>query len=78
MAIWRWKMMLLGVLGSSEKVQSVAELWMIGGEMEQSFVRRQRTELFFLVFGYGCLLCPFLYSGDDLVRDFVPNSNCRK
>jgi len=33
-------MMLWGILGSSEKVWSVAELWMIGGEMEQSFVRR--------------------------------------
>ena len=59
-------------------MQSVAEWWMIGGEMEWSFVRRQRTEPFSLVFGYGCLLHPSPYSGDDLVRDFVPNSDCRK
>ena len=78
MAIWQWKMMLWGVLGSSEKVRSVAELWMIGGEIERSFVRRQRTEPFFLVFGYGCLLHPSLYSRDDLVRDFAPNSDCQK
>jgi len=56
----------------------VVELWIIGGEMEQSFVRRQRTEPFFLVFGYGCLLRPSPYSRDNLVRDFVPNSNCQK
>jgi len=71
-------MMFWGVLGSSKKVRSVAERWMIGGEMEQSFVRRQRTEPFFLVFGYGCLLRPSPYSGDDLVHDFIPNSDCRK
>ena len=69
-------MMLWGVLGSSERVQSVAEQWMIRGEAERSFVRRQRTEPFSLVSGYGCLLRPFLYSGDDLVRGFVPNSDC--
>jgi len=70
--------MLWGVFESSERVRSVAEQWIIGGEKEQSFVRRQRTEPFSLVFGYGCLLRPFPYSGDDLVCDFVPNSDCRK
>ena len=59
-------------------MRSVAELWMIGGEMERNFVRRQRTEPFFLVFSYGCLLRPSLYSGDNLVCDFVPNSDCQK
>jgi len=78
MAIWQWKMMLWGVLGSSEKMRSVVELWMIRDEMGRSFVRRQRTELFFLVFGYGCLLRPSPYSGGDLVRDFVPSSDCQK
>jgi len=78
MAIWRWKMMLWGVLGSSERVRSVAEWWMIRDETEQSFVRRQRNESFSLVFGYGCLLHPSLYSRDDLIHDFVPNSDCRK
>jgi len=59
-------------------MQSVVELWMIGGETEQSFMRRQRTELFSLVFGYGCLLRPSPYSGDNLICDFIPNSNCRR
>jgi len=48
--------MLWGVLGSSKRVWSVAELWMIGDKMEWSFVRRQSTESFSLVFGYGCVL----------------------
>jgi len=47
-------------------------------ETERSFVRRQRTEPFSLVSGYGCLLRPFPYSGDDLVCGFVPNINCRR
>jgi len=64
--------MLWGVLESSKRVQSVAELWMIGGETERSFVRRQCTESFSLVFGDSCLLRPSLYSGDNLVHDFVP------
>jgi len=78
MAIWQWKMMLWGVLGSSERVWSVAELWMIEGKTEWNFVRRQRTELFSLAFGYGCLLRSSPYSGDDLVCNFVPNSNCQR
>jgi len=45
--------------------------------MGQSFVRMQRTGSFSLVFGYGCLLRPFLYSRNNLVRGFVPNSDCR-
>ena len=78
MAIWQWEMMFWRVLGSSERVRSVAERWMIGGKAERSFVRRQRTESFSLVSGYGCLLRPFPYSGDDLVRGFVPSSDCRR
>jgi len=50
---------------------------MIEDEMGRSFVRRQRSGLFSLVFGYSCLLRPFPYSGNDLVRGFVPNSDCR-
>jgi len=51
---------------------------MIGDEMERSFVRRQRSRSFSLVFSYGYLLRPFPYSGNDLVRSFVPNSDCRR
>ena len=69
MVIWR-------VFGNSEMARFAAELWMTGDETEWSFVGRQRTEPFSLVSGYGCLLRPFLYSGDDLVRGFVPNSDC--
>jgi len=70
--------MLWGVLGSSERVRSVEELWMIGGEMEWSFVRRQSTEPFSLVFSYGCLLHPSPCFRDDLIYDFVSNNNCRR
>jgi len=76
MAIWRWKVMFWGVLGSSKRVQSVAELWMIRDETKWSLVRRQSTEPFSLVFSYSCLLHPFPCSGDDLIRDFIPNSDC--
>jgi len=68
--------MFWGFLGSSERVQSVAELWIIADKMEQSLVRRQSTELFSLVFGYGCLLRSSLCSRDNLVCNFVPNSDC--
>jgi len=68
--------MLWGVLESSERVWSVAELWMIRDETGRSFLRRQHTESFSLVFGYGCLLHSSPYSRDSLVCDFVPNSDC--
>ena len=51
---------------------------MTGDKMEQSFVRRQRTELFYPVFGGDCLLPPSSYCRNDLVRDFVPSSDCRR
>jgi len=69
-------MMLWGVLGSSEKVQFVAELSMIGDKTEQSFARRQSTEPFSLVFGGGCLLPSSPCFGDDLIHNFVPSSDC--
>ena len=56
----------------------MVELWTIGDKTERSFVRKQHTESFSLVFGYGCLLRPSPYSRDDLVCDFVPNSGCRR
>jgi len=46
-------------------------------EMEQSFVRRQRTEPFYPVFG-GDYLLPPPYCGNGLVRDFVPSSDYRR
>jgi len=57
-------------------VQSVAELWMIEDETEQSLARRQSTEPFSLVFGDDCLLPLSPYCRNDLVRDFVPSSDC--
>ena len=66
------------VLGNIERVQFVAELWMTRDKMEQSFVRRWSTEPFSLVFGGSCLLPSSLCSGDDLVCNFVPSSNCRR
>jgi len=56
----------------------VVDLWMIGNETEQSFVRRQSTELFYPVFGGGYLLLPSPCFGDNLIRDFVPSNNCQK
>ena len=49
---------------------------MIRNEVEWSFVRRLSTESFSLVFSDDCLQLPSLCYGDDLVRSFVPNSNC--
>ena len=69
-------MMVWGVLGNIERVQFVAELWMTRDKMEQSFVRRWSTEPFSLVFGGSCLLPSSLCSGDDLVCNFVPSSDC--
>ena len=71
MVIWR-------VLGNSGIVQFVAELWMTGDETEQSFARRQSTELFYSAFSGDCLLPPSPYCGNDLVRDFVPSSDCQR
>jgi len=48
---------------------------MIGDETVQNFARRQGTEPFYPVFGGDCLLPPFLYYGNDLVRNFVPSSD---
>ena len=56
----------------------VAELWMSGDEIEQSFARRWRTEPFYPVFSGDCLLPPSLYCGNNLVCNFVPSSDCRK
>ena len=66
----------LGVLGNSEKAQSMADLWMIRDETEQSFVRRQSTEPFYPVFSGDCLLPPSLYCKSDLIRNFIPSSDC--
>ena len=68
----------LGVLGNSEKAQSMADLWMIRDETEQSFVRRQSTELFSLVFGGSCLLLPSPCSRDDLTHEFISSSDCQR
>ena len=54
----------------------VAESWMTRDETERSLARRQSTESFYPVFGGDCLLPPSPYCGNDLVRDFVPNSDC--
>ena len=51
---------------------------MTGNEMEQSFLKRWSTEPFYPVFGGDCLLPPSLYCRNDLVRDFVPSSDCRR
>jgi len=56
----------------------VAELWMTGDEMEQSFARRRSTESFYPVFGGDYLLPPSSYCESDLIRDFVPSSDCRR
>jgi len=61
-----------------ERVQFVVELWIIGNEVEQSFVRRLSTESFSLVFGDDCLQLPSLYYRDNLVHGFVPNSDCQR
>jgi len=58
---------------NSEKAWTVAELQMTGDETEQSFVRRWNNELFYSVFGCGCLLSPSLCSGNGLVHGFVPS-----
>ena len=54
----------------------VAELWMTRAETGWSFARRQSTESFYPVFGGDCLLPPSPYYGNNLVRDFIPSSNC--
>ena len=51
---------------------------MTGDETEQSFARRQSTELFYPVFGGDYLLPPSPYCKNDLVRNFVPSNNCRR
>jgi len=71
-------MIIWGILGNSERVQSVVDLWMFGDEKGQNFVRRWSTEPFFPVFSGGCLLPLFLCSRDDLVCGFIPSSNCQK
>jgi len=71
-------MMIWGVSGNYERTQSVADLWMIGDKSEQSFVRRQSTEPFYSVFGGSYLLLSSLCSRDDLVRNFVPSSDCQR
>jgi len=48
------------------------------GEMEQSFVRRQNTELSYPVFSCGYLLPLFPCSRDNLIYDFVPSGNCQR
>ena len=63
---------------SSVTAQSVADLWMIGGETEQSFVRRRIIEPLSLVFSGGYLLLPSPCSGDNFVYGFVPSNNCQK
>ena len=49
---------------------------MTGDKMEQSFARRRSTEPFYSVFGGDCLQPPSLYCENNLVRDFVPSSDC--
>ena len=51
---------------------------MIGDKIEWSFVRRQSTESFFLVFGDDYLQLPFPCYEDNLVCGFVPNNDCQK
>ena len=69
MVVWR-------VFGNSKMARFVAESWMTRDETEQSFARRQSTKSFYPVFGGDCLLPPSPYYGNDLVRDFVPSSDC--
>ena len=45
---------------------------------ERSFARRRSTEPFYPVFSGDCLLPPFPYCGNDLVRDFVSSSDYRR
>ena len=47
-------------------------------EIEWSFVRKQSTKPFSLVFGDSCLLPSSPCSRDNLIRDFVPSNNCRR
>jgi len=47
-------------------------------ETGRSFARRWSTESFYPVFGGDYLLPPSLYCGSDLIRDFVPSSDCRR
>ena len=54
----------------------MADLWLTRDKMEQSFARRQSTEPFSLVFGGGCLLPPSPYCRNNLVRGFIPSSDC--
>ena len=54
----------------------MVDLWLTGDATEQSFVRRQSTEPFSLVFGDGCLLPSSPYYGNDLIHGFVPSSDC--
>ena len=53
----------------------MVKLWMTGNETEWSFVRRQSTKPFSLVFSDGYLLPLFPCSRDDLIRDFVPSND---
>jgi len=68
-------MMVWGVLGNFKRAQFVVKLWMTGNETEQSFVRRQSTKPFSLVFSNGNLLPLFPCSRDDLVRDFIHSND---
>ena len=68
--------MFWGVLGNFERAWFVVELWIIGNETEQSFMRRLSTKSFFLVFSDDYLQLPSLCYGDDLVHGFAPNNNC--
>ena len=70
--------MIWGILGNSKRVRSVADVWMTRDETEWSFVRRRSTESFYPVFGGDYLLPPSPYCGSDLVRDFVPSSDCQR
>ena len=56
----------------------MVELWVFGNEVELSLARRPSTESSFLVFGNDCLQPPFLCYGDNLIRGFIPNNDCRK
>ena len=69
--------MIWGVSGNSERVQSVADLWLTGDKTERS-LRKQSTEPFSLVFSDGCLLPPSLYCGNGCICSFVPSSDCQK
>ena len=49
---------------------------MTGDETEWSFARKQSTEPFYPVFGGDCLLPSSLYCKSDLIRNFIPSSDC--